>query len=67
MNSVYTIMTPTKIPLGKINKSINNSFIEESRKFPSDDPNYQHGKVRACNNPKFITKLSLHLEKNNTK
>lgn len=63
MNSVYTIMTPTKIPLGKMDKSINNSFIEESRKFPNDEPNHQYGRVRACHNPKFITKLSLHLEK----
>mgnify|MGYP003114131329 CR=1 FL=1 len=63
MNPVYTILTPTKIPLGRIDKSINKSFIEESRKFPNEVSNNEFSKVKPCYSPKFLTTLSLHLQK----
>ena len=59
MNPVYTIMTPTKIPVGKINKKINKQFIEDCKKYPNDDIKRinQSGLI----NPEFISKLDLHL------
>tara|TARA_R110001592_G_scaffold60664_1_gene184641 strand:+ start:7217 stop:7789 length:573 start_codon:yes stop_codon:yes gene_type:complete len=61
MNPVYTIMTPTKIPVGKVDKSINKQFIKDCKEYPNEDLKgmAQSGLI----NPKFISKMDLHLIK----
>tara|TARA_R100001510_G_C7622018_1_gene182672 strand:- start:83 stop:658 length:576 start_codon:yes stop_codon:yes gene_type:complete len=61
MNPVYTIMTPTKIPIGKINKSINEQFVKDCREHPNQD--LEQINRSGLINPKFISKLDLHMVK----
>ena len=60
MNPIYTIMNPIKIPLGRIDKSINKAFIEDCKKHPNQDSSCKDGYVKACFNPKFMTHQNLH-------
>ena len=64
MNPCYTIMYPLKIPLGKIVKNINASFIEDSKKYLTEDLNFTRGFVQSCIKPKFISTTELHLVDN---
>ncbi len=60
MNPVYTIMTPTKIPVGKIDNSINNQFIKDCKEYLEDlEKVNQSGLI----NPIFMSKMDLHLIK----
>tara|TARA_Y100001937_G_scaffold128241_1_gene203497 strand:- start:1035 stop:1610 length:576 start_codon:yes stop_codon:yes gene_type:complete len=61
MNPVYTIMTPTKIPIGRINKSINEQFIKECKQYPNE--NTLKTTASGLINPKFISTLNLHMVK----
>ena len=61
MNPCYTIMVPLKIPLGKITKSINTSFIEDAKKYLTQDVNFNNGFVQSCIKPKFISTTELHM------
>jgi len=60
MNSVYTIMTPTKIAFGRITKNINESLIKDARKYPIENENVSDNKVRSCFYPKFMSQMDLH-------
>lgn len=60
MNSVYSIMTPTKIALGKITRSINKSFIDDVKKYPIQNEYVVNNKVRSCVEPEFFSKMDLH-------
>ena len=61
MNPCYTIMYPLKIPLGKITSNINTSFIEDAKKYLTQDVNFNNGFVQACVKPKFISTTELHM------
>ncbi len=60
MNAVYSIMTPTKIALGRITKSINESLIKDAKKYPIENINLSNNKVRSCFYPKFMSQMDLH-------
>lgn len=60
MNAVYSIMTPTKIALGRITKGINESLIKDAKKYPIENIYLSNNKVRSCFYPKFMSQMDLH-------